>query len=155
MKRCGQDSNLRGKIPLYFESNALTTRPPQPWMFKILFFRFADFDQGLLKQNEPLRAGFEPARIFETKMKRCGQDSNLRGKIPLDFESNALTTRPPQPWVFKIASFPLCYFDQGLLKQKEALRAGFEPAREDPIGFRVQRLNHSATGTLDVRPYFF
>ena len=24
------------------------------------------------------------------------------------------------------------------------LRAGFEPAREDPIGFRVQRLNHSA-----------
>ena len=24
------------------------------------------------------------------------------------------------------------------------LRAGFEPAREDPIGFQVQRLNHSA-----------
>ena len=27
---------------------------------------------------------------------------------------------------------------------KESLRAGFEPARGDPIGFRVQRLNHSA-----------
>ena len=25
-----------------------------------------------------------------------------------------------------------------------SLRAGFEPARGDPIGFQVQRLNHSA-----------
>ena len=30
------------------------------------------------------------------------------------------------------------------LKEKISLRAGFEPAREYPIGFRVQRLNHSA-----------
>ena len=28
--------------------------------------------------------------------------------------------------------------------QKGTLRAGFEPARGDPIRFRVQRLNHSA-----------
>ena len=28
--------------------------------------------------------------------------------------------------------------------QKFSLRAGFEPARGNPIGFRVQRLNHSA-----------
>ena len=28
--------------------------------------------------------------------------------------------------------------------KKRSLRAGFEPAREDPIGFQVQRLNHSA-----------
>ena len=28
--------------------------------------------------------------------------------------------------------------------EKISLRAGFEPAREDPIGFQVQRLNHSA-----------
>ena len=28
--------------------------------------------------------------------------------------------------------------------QKLTLRAGFEPARGDPIGFQVQRLNHSA-----------
>ncbi len=26
---------------------------------------------------------------------------------------------------------------------------GFEPVRDNPIGFRVQRLNHSATITLD------
>ena len=30
-----------------------------------------------------------------------------------------------------------------------SLRAGFEPAREDPIGFQVQRLNHSAI-TVDA-----
>ena len=29
-------------------------------------------------------------------------------------------------------------------KNIAALRAGFEPARGDPIGFQVQRLNHSA-----------
>ena len=29
-------------------------------------------------------------------------------------------------------------------KKTHTLRAGFEPAREDPIGFQVQRLNHSA-----------
>ena len=28
--------------------------------------------------------------------------------------------------------------------QKVSLRVGFEPTREDPIGFQVQRLNHSA-----------
>ena len=28
------------------------------------------------------------------------------------------------------------------------LRAGFEPARGDPIGFRVQRLNHSAIAAV-------
>ena len=28
---------------------------------------------------------------------------------------------------------------------KSALPAGFEPTRGDPIGFQVQRLNHSAT----------
>ena len=30
------------------------------------------------------------------------------------------------------------------LLKTNSLRAGFEPAREDPIGFQVQRLNHSA-----------
>ena len=29
-------------------------------------------------------------------------------------------------------------------KEKRALSAGFEPTRGDPIGFQVQRLNHSA-----------
>ena len=32
----------------------------------------------------------------------------------------------------------------GWKKKIISLRAGFEPAREDPIGFQVQRLNHSA-----------
>ena len=30
------------------------------------------------------------------KSYRCEQDLNLRGETPLDFESNALTTRPSQ-----------------------------------------------------------
>ena len=30
------------------------------------------------------------------KYSRCEQDSNLRGETPLDFKSNALTTRPSQ-----------------------------------------------------------
>ena len=29
-------------------------------------------------------------------------------------------------------------------KMERTLRAGFEPARGDPIEFQVQRLNHSA-----------
>ena len=32
----------------------------------------------------------------------------------------------------------------GKKKSIASLRAGFEPARGDPIGFQVQRLNHSA-----------
>ena len=53
----------------------------------------------------------------------------------------------------------LCSFDKFLiynnfstlsqLKVKnQSLRAGFEPAREYPIGFRVQRLNHSTITAL-------
>ena len=33
---------------------------------------------------------------------RCEQGSNLRGKIPLDFKSNALTTRPSQHFKFTL-----------------------------------------------------
>ena len=33
---------------------------------------------------------------------------------------------------------------------KSSLRAGFEPARETPIGFQVQRLNHSAIAADDI-----
>ncbi len=39
-------------------------------------------------------------RTREEKNWRCEQDLNLCGKIPLDFESNALTTRPSQPIQF-------------------------------------------------------
>ncbi len=33
---------------------------------------------------------------------------------------------------------------------KFSLRAGFEPARGDPIGFQVQRLNHSAIAAPEL-----
>ena len=38
------------------------------------------------------------SRIYfrKKKIERCEQGSNLRGKFPLDFKSNALTTRPSQ-----------------------------------------------------------
>ena len=35
-----------------------------------------------------------------------------------------------------------------VLPFKSSLRAGFEPAREIPIGFQVQRLNHSAIAAI-------
>ena len=38
----------------------------------------------------------------------------------------------------------ISYCKQIVNAKKRSLRAGFEPAREDPIGFQVQRLNHSA-----------
>ena len=34
-------------------------------------------------------------------------------------------------------------------KKSETLRVGFEPTRGDPIGFQVQRLNHSAIAAYD------
>ena len=34
------------------------------------------------------------------------------------------------------------------IKGNSSLRAGFEPARENPIGFQVQRLNHSAIAAV-------
>ena len=40
-------------------------------------------------------------------------------------------------------------FEEGIKKKVIALRAGFEPARGDPIGFQVQRLNHSAITAVD------
>ena len=37
-----------------------------------------------------------------------------------------------------------CGWEKRWTNFKRTLRAGFEPARETPIGFQVQRLNHSA-----------
>ena len=43
------------------------------------------------------RASYHSSDFKSVLLKlRCEQDSNLRGNIPLDFESNALTTRPSQ-----------------------------------------------------------
>ena len=106
------------------------------------------------------------------KGRRCEQGSNLRGETPLDFKSNALTTRPSQlhtsgktcttahsfswkrqrykiwlhglfqlPWPIPVVGLKWVAGEQLV---KETLRAGFEPARGNPIGFRVQRLNLSA-----------
>ena len=41
--------------------------------------------------------------------------------------------------------------DEDRTRKKRALRVGFEPTREDPIGFLVQRLNHSAIAALLTR----
>ena len=40
-------------------------------------------------------------------------------------------------------------FDSG--EKKLSQLAGFEPTRAEPIGFQVQRLNHSATTALEMR----
>ena len=36
-------------------------------------------------------------------------------------------------------------------KSNISLRVGFEPTREDPIGFQVQRLNHSAIAACKMK----
>ena len=88
--RCEQESNLRVKIPLDFESNALTTRPSH--LMQLSRVRYV---QPRRFNGTTWRMAFFPKLVlFNTKRSRCEQDSNLRGKIPLDFESNALTTRP-------------------------------------------------------------
>ena len=45
-------------------------------------------------------------------------------------------------------------FVNSKIYKKFSLRAGFEPARGDPIGFQVQRLNHSAI-TAVAKSLFF
>ena len=55
---------------------------------------FFSFFQIIFLQDPALRQldSWSPENVTG----RCEQDSNLRGNIPLDFESNALTTRPSQ-----------------------------------------------------------
>ena len=47
-------------------------------------------------RRKTLKGKFVPL-VKKNMIYRCEQGSNLRGKIPLDFKSNALTTRPSQP----------------------------------------------------------
>merc|ERR1711989_47754 len=85
---------------------------------------------------------------------RCEQGPNLCGKIPLDFESNALTTRPSQPCHPTHFPHQLETAQQPPSGPKSfTLRTGFEPVREDLIGFRVQHLNHSAIAALPSHPF--
>ena len=44
-------------------------------------------------ESETLLKADKDIKIFRSR-----QDSNLRGETPLDFKSNALTTRPQLPW---------------------------------------------------------
>ena len=135
--RCEQDSNLRGKIPLGFESNALTTRPSQ--LVELSWVRYV---QPRRFNGTTWRKAFFPKLVLcNTKRSRCEQESNLRVKIPLDFESNALTTRPShlmqlsrvryvQPRRFngttwRMAFFPklvLCYTKRSRCEQDSNLR---------------------------------
>ena len=46
--------------------------------------------------------------IILFKTSRHEQDSNLRGKIPLDFKSNALTTRPSWPDISEMRAMCEC-----------------------------------------------
>ena len=55
---------------------------------------------------------------------RCEQDSNLRGGTPLDFKSNALTTRPSQHlYVPNVHSLKKSPFEKEFTKQLNANRA--------------------------------
>ena len=69
----------------------------------------------------------------------------------MDFKSIALTTRPRQPsthQLVKIGRMQEYVNDDTstLIDQKNlSLPTGFEPVRAEPNGFRVHRLNHSAT----------
>ncbi|CAH3195370.1 unnamed protein product, partial [Porites evermanni] len=104
-------------------------------------------DKSRISWNSSLTIG-SPYQVGTLKSKndyRCEQDSNLRGGTPLDFKSNALTTRPSQHlYVMNLTLNDLNHFEKEFTKQEVTLREGFEPARGYPIGFRVQRLNHSA-----------
>ena len=42
-----------------------------------------------------------------------------------------------------------------LTKKVITLRTGFEPVREDPNGFQVHRLNHSAIAAATIDVLFF
>ena len=58
-----------------------------------------------------------------------------------------------------MASLPeISLINLRLKKLKITLRAGFEPARGNPIGFQVQRLNHSAIPAIthlgELRNFF-
>ena len=80
--------------------------------------------------------------MYIFKKDRCEQGSNLRGKIPLDFESNALTTRPSQPWNSAVSTYDMNTFSKLRAAMAEWLRrwtwnpmgssrAGSNPARSD------------------------
>ena len=90
--RCEQELKMRGKIPFDFDANAFTTRPSH--LMQLSRVRYV---QPLRFNGTTWRVVFFPKLVlFNTKRSRCEQDSNLRGRVPLNFESIALTIRPSQ-----------------------------------------------------------
>ena len=84
--------------------------------FSYCNFHFYSFN-GKFKKSKILHLKRENMLyICSAKIDRCEQGSNLRGETPLDFKSNALTTRPSQllikyhfsflyPLTWKLVSF--------------------------------------------------
>ena len=58
---------------------------------KLTYFQLGNYDIGILFTFQIL---LWPIKLMISKILRSRQGSNLRGETPLDFKSNALTTRP-------------------------------------------------------------
>ena len=80
---------------------------------KICFSRYFTRFQKILKKNDVcgwrplpgfLRKFLDPPLITSIKIFPRGQDSNLCGETPFDFESNALTTRPPRLLIVSVGT---------------------------------------------------
>ena len=89
-----------------------------------------------------LPAGFEPALEdpIRFRVQRPNRSAIAAGAIKLSAlcSTSSFQCEPLDAWL------PFQSWISFFNTKKISLRAGFEPAREDPIGFRVQRLNHSA-----------
>ena len=96
----------------------------------------------LTRERSPVRARAETPMIFALLVCIPPKVSGPHNPCIKDLQISCIWI-----WVFK-ASFTM------KLLQKNSLWVGFEPTREDPIGFQVQRLNHSAITALwyDVKP---
>ena len=154
--RCEQGSNLRGKTPLDFKSNALTTRPSQLWYLIMISTLISIFQDSLFN---PKQVGLSFATIvlcgvlkYVIKRYRSEQELKLLDLIQLDFAGRLIHRANPAHdflYAFVLVSlslslvmicilFPFLRFCLKYLvtvSQKDSLRAGFEPVVlwEDPI----------------------
>ena len=83
-----------------YDHFAATFGPPRPpgWLADMSKFVHpnADARGGVRHMSHRLAPRKQCMRKVSIKKERCLQDLNLRGETPLDFKSNALTTRPKQ-----------------------------------------------------------
>ena len=90
------------ETPFHFKcNNPLTTRPSQAAFWLEVCPERHRLESNLVQIGN---LGWDEVRTDVTcklsnirELFRCEQGSNLRGETPLDFKSNALTTRPSQP----------------------------------------------------------